>query len=120
MRGASPHGYRDALLLNTEQQAMFVAVLPGSRGFHLSRPYSAYDIEERVRRWAAERGYGTLEAFAGTIDRRPRGLDGAQASIFRAAMKALCGISTLPNWRMRFLPSFCLSRSLRLREMSPP
>jgi hypothetical protein len=28
-------------------------------------------------------------------------------------MKASCGISTLPNWRMRFLPSFCFSRSLR-------
>jgi hypothetical protein len=26
----------------------------------------------------------------------------------------------LPNWRMRFLPSFCLSSSLRLRLISPP
>jgi hypothetical protein len=39
---------------------------------------------------------------------------------FNAAMNALCGISTSPNWRMRFLPAFCLSSSLRLREMSPP
>jgi len=31
-----------------------------------------------------------------------------------------CGISTLPTCFMRFLPSFCLSSSLRLREMSPP
>ena len=43
-----------------------------------------------------------------------------QSLIFRALMKASCGISTLPNWRMRFLPSFCLSRSLRLRVASPP
>ena len=44
-----------------------------------------------------------------------------QASpILRAAMKADCGISTLPNWRIRFLPSFCFSRSLRLRVTSPP
>ena len=28
-------------------------------------------------------------------------------------MNASCGMSTLPNWRMRFLPSFCFSRSLR-------
>jgi hypothetical protein len=42
------------------------------------------------------------------------------SSIFSAAMKASCGISTLPNWRIFFLPSFCLSSSLRLREMSPP
>ena len=48
------------------------------------------------------------------------GQQGHQASILRAARKALCGISTLPNWRMRFLPSFCLSSSLRLRLMSPP
>jgi hypothetical protein len=42
------------------------------------------------------------------------------SSIFRAAMKASCGMSTLPNWRIFFLPAFCLSSSLRLREMSPP
>ena len=49
--------------------------------------------------------------------RRP----GRQSSpILSAAMKALCGISTWPNWRIRFLPSFCFSSSLRLRVMSPP
>ena len=41
-------------------------------------------------------------------------------SIFNAARNAVCGISTRPNWRIRFLPSFCLSSSLRLRLMSPP
>ena len=30
------------------------------------------------------------------------------------------GIMTLPTIFMRFLPFFCFSRSLRLREMSPP
>src|SRR5690606_13613214 len=35
--------------------------------------------------------------------------------ILRAARKADCGISTLPYWRIRFLPSFCFSNSLRLR-----
>ena len=43
-----------------------------------------------------------------------------QLSILSAAIKASCGISTLPNWRMRFLPAFCLSSSLRLRVTSPP
>ena len=46
--------------------------------------------------------------------------DGQLSPIFSAWMKAACGISTLPNWRMRFLPSFCFSRSLRLRVTSPP
>ena len=44
----------------------------------------------------------------------------AYASIFSAARNADCGISTLPNWRIRFLPSFCFSSSFRLREISPP
>ena len=39
---------------------------------------------------------------------------------FNTARKASCGISTRPTRFMRFLPSFCFSRSLRLREMSPP
>ena len=39
---------------------------------------------------------------------------------FRTARKASCGMSTWPTRFMRFLPSFCFSRSLRLRVMSPP
>ena len=31
-------------------------------------------------------------------------------STFSAAMNASCGMSTLPNWRMCFLPSFCVLR----------
>ena len=38
----------------------------------------------------------------------------------KAAMKASCGTSTLPTIFIRFLPSFCFSSSLRLREISPP
>ena len=34
--------------------------------------------------------------------------------------EGLLGISTWPNWRIFFLPFFCLSSSLRLRVMSPP
>ncbi|VKO89959.1 transposase [Streptococcus pneumoniae] len=34
--------------------------------------------------------------------------------------KASCGTSTDPMDFMRFLPAFCFSRSLRLRETSPP
>jgi hypothetical protein len=41
-------------------------------------------------------------------------------SIFNAAIKACCGISTLPNCRIFFLPAFCFSKSLRLRVTSPP
>lgn len=37
-----------------------------------------------------------------------------------AAMNASWGTSTRPTIFIRFLPSFCFSRSLRLRVMSPP
>ena len=36
------------------------------------------------------------------------------------AKKAFCGMSTLPIDFIRFLPSFCLAHSFRLRVMSPP
>ena len=36
------------------------------------------------------------------------------------ARNASCGTSTAPTCFMRFLPFFCFSSSLRLREMSPP
>src|SRR6185312_5458015 len=43
-----------------------------------------------------------------------------QTSTFNAAINASCGMSTFPYWRIFFLPSFCFSRSLRLRVASPP
>ena len=42
------------------------------------------------------------------------------SSTCRMARKASCGISTDPTCFMRFLPAFCFSSNLRLREMSPP
>ena len=42
------------------------------------------------------------------------------ASSSSTARKASWGTSTVPICFMRFLPSFCFSRSLRLRLMSPP
>src|SRR5690606_26238300 len=48
------------------------------------------------------------------------GLRHQSSPIFSALMKASWGISTLPNWRIFFLPAFCFSSSLRLRVASPP
>ena len=42
------------------------------------------------------------------------------SSIFSTARKASLGTWTVPNWRMRFLPSFCFSRSFFFRVISPP
>lgn len=41
-------------------------------------------------------------------------------SILSTARNADWGTCTEPIWRMRFLPAFCFSSSLRLREISPP
>ena len=54
-----------------------------------------------------------------------RGLQGAawkaySSSILSIATKASCGIFKLPIDFIRFLPSFCFSSNLRLREISPP
>lgn len=42
------------------------------------------------------------------------------ASLDSARIKASWGTSTRPTIFIRFLPSFCFSKSLRLRLMSPP
>ncbi len=61
-------------------------------------------VARRQALWDAAAGYSSSSLFP----------------TFNTARKASCGISTLPTRFMRFLPSFCFSSSLRLREMSPP
>ena len=43
-----------------------------------------------------------------------------QESIFSTAMNASLGICTVPNWRIRFFPSFCFSKSFFFLVISPP
>jgi hypothetical protein len=79
------------------------------------------------RNGGGESSAGDCGALAGCCPRFPartfqlhRFRVNHSSPIFSAAINASCGISTLPNWRMRFLPAFCFSRSLRLRVASPP
>src|SRR5690606_14160609 len=51
---------------------------------------------------------------------RPLASDSPPPPVDSAATKASCGTSTRPMVSIRFLPSFCLSSSFRLREISPP
>ena len=75
-----------------------------------------------LQRLARARQMGAGLADPGRLLRTARLASSAvqPSPILRAAMKADCGISTLPNWRIRFLPSFCFSRSFLLRVTSPP
>ena len=74
--------------------------------------------------WPPSRKCHALVAtsFQPTVCSRKRrlGACGYSSPIRSAAMKASCGMVTLPYSRMRFLPSFCLSSSFFLRLMSPP
>ncbi len=58
----------------------------------------------------------------GHTDLRGLDLDLAlvHVQLFSTARNASCGTSTRPTCFMRLLPSFCRSRSLRLRVISPP
>ena len=47
-------------------------------------------------------------------------LQARSTPVSSTAIKAFCGMSTLPMLFIRFLPSFCLAQSFFLREMSPP
>ena len=70
-------------------------------------------LQGRLRRVRAR---GRLCRGGGVPCRPP----GGQLSIFSAEMNACWGISTLPNWRIFFLPAFCFSRSFFFRVTSPP
>ena len=80
-------------------------------------------------RCSRQGGYGCRRRAAassqGQVPRRAITLPGRKGSsqsseVFSTARKADWGSSTSPTIFIRFLPSFCFSRSFRLREMSPP
>ena len=69
----------------------------------------------RVARATTPPADGGLTTTTALPAARPR-----QSSSLRALMKTSPGTSTRPIAFIFFLPSFCFSSSLRLREMSPP
>jgi hypothetical protein len=69
--------------------------------------------------WSSSLRADRWEVFVKT-PRRSEFYSSSSPETFRTARNASCGMSTWPTRFMRRLPSFCFSRSLRLREMSPP
>jgi len=106
---------------------------------HLVQLAVLYGVSERIRQLCDQRSgrragsrkapanslasYGHPHPFS-LLDRHTISSPYSSSSLlpetFSTARKASCGMSTWPTRFMRFLPSFCFSRSLRLREMSPP
>lgn len=64
---AMPMTYAQAKQLDTGTKQMVVAVLPGSRQYQRALPYSRDNIERRVKAWAVEHGYGSLEGLAAAV-----------------------------------------------------
>ena len=74
----------------------------------------------KVRMKSARMTAMTIDSKYSRSDRLPERHRYSSVPILSTARNASCGISTRPTRFMRFLPSFCFSSSLRLREMSPP
>lgn len=64
---AMPTTYAQALKLDTGTREMVVAVLPGSRQYQRVLPYSRDNIAQRVKAWAVENGYGSVEGLAAAV-----------------------------------------------------
>jgi hypothetical protein len=80
---------------------------------------SFYSPSGRMWRSFEEQGRRIIEPLRQNSSTRDYSSSPVEVT-FRTARNASCGMSTWPTRFMRFLPSFCFSRSLRLREMSPP
>ena len=67
-------------------------------------------------------GHRCRGSFSGSLqsESRPPRVHSYSSSSFNTAMNASDGTATVPNVRMRFLPSFCFSRSFFFRVISPP
>ena len=83
---------------------------------HTTPPNNDGSASRNRRRILISFSSHALESKSG----RPNAPLSDYSSTFRMAMNASWGTSTLPIAFMRFLPAFCFSSSLRLREMSPP
>ena len=92
------------------------------------RPEESIKIQGTKERYALRKQRGSTKVLAAASERSRAAPCQAGNSlqtfylspIRNASINADCGTSTLPNWRILSLPFFCLSKSLRLRVISPP
>ena len=77
-------------------------------------------VDAAAARLPAGLGQQHGAGHADRVDPTPHFLEAVDSFVESAATNASWGTSTRPTIFIRFLPSFCFSSSLRLREMSPP
>jgi hypothetical protein len=59
----APTNKAETFKLSIENAQVLVAIIPASRLFNESKPYTAENIDQRVRRWQKESGFDTPEKF---------------------------------------------------------
>lgn len=89
------------------------------------RSVARLGVESRRNGITAKRGTGHGLTWRGGRGNPDAGRGGGgryphSSRVSSTARKAFCGTFTLPIVRIRFFPSFCFSKSFRLRVMSPP
>ncbi len=63
-----PTTYSEAKKLDTEDKDIVVAVLPESKKFERIRPYTGKNIEQRIKNWASENKYKSLNGLIKSIN----------------------------------------------------
>src|SRR4026208_2369585 len=56
-----PTNKQETFQLSIENTKVLIAVIPGSRLFNVAKPYTAENIDQRIREWRAEAGFTTPE-----------------------------------------------------------
>jgi hypothetical protein len=58
-----PTNKAETFKLSIENTQVLVAIIPASRSFRESKPYTTENINQRVGDWQKESGFGTPEQF---------------------------------------------------------
>jgi hypothetical protein len=62
-RMEQPKTYREALRLDTGTHEMSIVIIPNSRTFNLSRPFTKENLSDRVQEWLTRAGFETQRSF---------------------------------------------------------
>src|SRR5262249_8739624 len=60
---APPTNKQETFKLSIANAQVLVAIIPGSKSFHLMRPYTAENVDARVRQWQRDAGFASPEHF---------------------------------------------------------
>jgi hypothetical protein len=58
-----PTNRKETFTLSIENTQVLIAIIPASKAFQLTRPYTAENIDARVQQWQRDAGFATAEQF---------------------------------------------------------